>query len=208
MRKAICILIIISAALFSGCTPVGLITQVDFDKYQADLKPGITQDQVNIIVQKRIEEARSNTIGRKLPGIKIHNLDSTQLELTDIIEDKTLIVLTELRCSWGRVGLTEDLPVAMEKLKKDRLEVPVICLIIRDSIDYSEPDRFQKSLTDFRKCYSKLYIIDRPEADKLNVSANPTRLLISKKKIVEYMGIGVSSANGLYVELRKILMSD
>jgi len=106
-------------------------------------------------------------------------------------------------------GLTEDLPKTSKKLKENNIDLPIVCLLIKDSSDYKEPKLFNDALNRLKVIYFKMYIIDQQESDKLNVYANPTRLLINKNKILEYIGIGVfSTADGLYRELEKILAND
>lgn len=195
--------------IFVSCnTPTNIITQIDLDKYDKELKPGMTQDDINAVVQRKRDEVEQNSIGRKIPNVIIKHLDGTVTALTRIINKKTILALTGVHCSWGMTGLAEDLPKVEKKLKENKVDFDLICLIIKDSADYQDTKIFDDALTSLKIIYSKIYIIDKWESDKLNVFANPTRLIINKNKILEYIGIGVSTADGLYRELEIVTADD
>lgn len=202
--RVILSIILLEIIVLSCDSPTNYIIPIDFDKYENEVVPGLTQEGVNAIQRRRMEEVQENSIGKELPNILIKDQENNEIELKSVLNEKTLIALTDVHCGWGMEGLTNDLPKALEKLESENRYLKTICLVIKTDSDYESPERFDASLDELKKYYSDLYIIDEKDSKRLNVYANPTRLLIHNNKLI-HIGIGVSSLEGQYEELDKMV---
>ena len=197
-------IILLEIIVLSCDSPTNYIIPVDFDKYEKEYVPGLNQEGVNAIQIRMREEIKENSIGKELPNILIKDQDNNEIELKRLLSEKTLIALTDVHCGWGMEGLTNDLPKAMEKLESENRYLKTICLVIKTDSDYENPELFNTYRDELKKYYSDLYIIDEKDSKRLNVYANPTRLLIHNNKLI-HIGIGVSLQGGLYEELDRMV---
>ena len=197
-------MILLEVIILSCDSPPDYIIPVDFDKYEKEVVPGLTQEGVNAIQRRRMEEVKENSIGKELPNILIKDQDNNEIELKSLLNEKTLIALTDVHCGWGMEGLTNDLPKALEKLESENRYLKTICLVIKTDSDYENPELFNTYRDELKTYYSDLYIIDEKDSKRLNVYANPTRLLIHNNKLI-HIGIGVSSPDVQYEELDRMV---
>ncbi len=181
------------------------IIPVEFEKYEKEYIPGLTQEGSRAIQSRQWREVSEKTIGKELPDIIIVDLANNEIELKSLINEKTLIVLTGAYCGWGMEGLTNDLPNALEKLQKEKIGINVICLLIKAESDNENIEHFNTKLNELKDFYPSIYIIPEKESKRLNVHANPTRMIIEKDKSVTSIGLGVSTPERLYEELKKLL---
>ena len=149
------------------------------------------------------QEVLEKTIGKELPDLIIMNKANNEIELKKIINEKTLLVLTGAHCGWGMEGLTNDLPYALNKLKEENVEINVICLFIKADSDDEDIEHFNAAYNELKSFYPNIYVIPEKDSKRLNVFANPTRMLIDQDKSVVKIGIGVSTPERLYEELKK-----
>jgi len=192
--------------LFSCQSAPEYIIPVDFEKYQQEYVPGLTQKDANTIQLRQWEEVLENSLGKEIPDIQIKNQEGDNIKLKNNITQQTLIVMTDAHCSWGIEGLTNDLPKVLEKLHENQINPNIICLLIKEAQDDENPTQFMMSMNELKKEYSDVYIIDKIDAKRLNVFANPTRIITNKNHIVTHMGLGVSSPERLYDELETHLL--
>ncbi|MDP8204150.1 MAG: hypothetical protein P9L95_06430 [Candidatus Tenebribacter mawsonii] len=192
--------------LFLGCeNKENYIIPVDFEKYEKDYIPGLTQKGSQDIQSRQWEEVSENTIGKELPDLIIVDQTNHEIELRSLINEKTLVVLTGAHCGWGMEGLTNDLPHALKKLQEDKIEIEVICLFIKADSDDEDIELFNTKFDELKSFYPNIYVITEKESKRLNVFANPTRMLINKDKSVCSIGLGVSTPERLFEELKKQL---
>lgn len=197
---------IILVIITSSCVETNKnIIPVDFEKYEKEYIPGLTEKESQAIQTRQWNEILEKTIGKKLPDIIIVNDTNNEVELKSLIVEKTLLVLTGAHCGWGMEGLTNDLPYALNKLKEEKIEVKVICLFIKVDSDDESIKHFNTTFKELKSFYPNIYIIHEKESKRLNVFANPTRMLINQDKSVINIGLGVSTPERLYEELKKLL---
>lgn len=203
--KSILSITLLAIIILSCTKTTNYIIPVDFEKYNKEYVPGLTQEKSHVIQSRLMAEVSESTIGKELPPVSLADLNNNKLELKSLINEKTLLVLTGVHCGWGMEGLTNDLPNALQKLKENKIGINVICLLIKEDSDYENIDLFNSSLNELKPFYPNIYIIKDVDSKRLNVYANPTRMLIDINKVVTYIGLGVSTPERLYEELEILL---
>ena len=195
----------LSIIVFSCNNEQNYIIPIDFGKYEKEYVPGLTQEGSQAIQARQWGEISEKTIGKVLPEIIIVDKPSVEIELKNLIKEKTLLVLTGAHCGWGMEGLTNDLPNALEKLHNKNVEINVICLLIKADSDNEDLENFTRKYNELKSFYPNIYIIPEKESKRLNVFANPTRMIIEEDHSVTSIGLGVSTPERLYEELKKLL---
>jgi hypothetical protein len=82
-------------------------------------------------------------------------------------------------------------------------DIPAFCLLKRVEYDAKDSVIFNKILNEINPYYTSIYVIEEKEARKLNLNYNPTRLYVSKQKIVTNIIFGVDIAGDLYEEIEQ-----
>ena len=198
--------IILLVIIISSCLETtNYIIPVDFEKYEKEYIPGLTQGGSQEIQTRQWKEVQENTIGKELPDLIIFDQFNSEIKLKNHINGKTLLVLTGAHCGWGMEGLTNDLPYALNKLQEEKIKINVICLFIKTDSDDEDIKHFNTTFNELKSFYPNIYVIHENDSKRLNVFANPTRMLIDHDKSVIKIGIGVSTPERLYEEMKKLL---
>ena len=207
MKKIVLLLAVI--VLVSCKSNRELIIPYDYAANFPDTKNGLTQDQVNEYHRSAMNQIQSNTVGKKLPKIFIYDINNKKVKLNKLINQTTLIYATDNHCAWGLVVLDNDLPNAIEKLKKDSIYINTIALLVKMPIDSADSEKFMKEVNHVKSKYDQFYIVDESEAKKFN-GYNATKLLVNKKKTVIYLGYGANiDPDQFYENLKsKLLLTD
>ncbi len=205
MKISLHLVSILIIAMFVSCSSSNNeIIETDLNKLLLDTSKPITVKESQIQSRSFYQEVITNTVGRKIPKVKIHNVSGGELNLKDLIKSESIIISSDVYCSWGIEGLTNDFPKVIELLRQNYgvEKFCVICLLKREKSDIENPERFNKTFDEVKLHYQNLFIIDEKEARKLNLYANPTRLYVNKNLIVTNIGLGVSTIEGrLYEEI-------
>ena len=183
------------------------IIPVDFEKYKKEFIPGLTQKRANEILSKQRVEVLEKTIGKEIPDSIFVKNENGEVELKKLLTEKTLLVLTASHCAWGMEGLTNDMPYALNKLKEEKIEINVICLFIKTEFDDEDITYFNTTYNELKVFYPNIYVISEKDSRRLNVTVNPARMLIDQDKSVISKRDGVSTPEGLYEELKKLLQT-
>lgn len=198
--------IILLVIIISSCLEkTNYIIPVDFEKYEKEYIPGLTQGGSQEIQTRQWTEVLEKTIGKELPDLIIFDQSNSEIKLRSVITEKTLLVLTGAHCGWGMEGLTNDLPYALNKLQEEKIKINAICLLIKIDSDTEDMKHFNTIFNELKFFYPNIYVIHEKESKRLNVFANPTRMLIDHDKSVIKVGIGVSTPERLYDEIKKLL---
>ena len=197
------ILLLLSIALLSCANKKDFIIPVDFEKFEKEIVPGLNQEEVKGIISRQIEEIKINSIGKHIPKIFVKDKSGQEIILQNVLFGNNVIALTDAHCSWGNEGLTNDLQFALKELEKEKIKPVIICLLIKEKSDYNDTTKFLDRYNNLGKLYDNFYVIDRVDANKLNVFANPTRLYFDKNLKLKNYKIGVSTPRKRYVEMKK-----
>ena len=205
MRVKHHIKILLAFTLLISCTQSeDYIIETDLNQFLPDTINGETIKESNERSRLFTEKLISKTVNRAIPGIVIFSLNGEKLNLRDVLNNETIIISSDIYCGWGTECLTNDFPNAIKQLANVHGAFDVICLLKREASDIQNPVRFDSFLTELEVYYEKIYIIDENEARKINLLANPTRLYISKNKVVKQIGFGVSLIeDGLLKEIKE-----
>ena len=177
------------------------ITPVDFDKYNEEFIPkekGLTQEDVNRTYRKIYSEVKQSTVGRKLSDVTVEDTTGRKLDLSSLINELTLTCFSSTHCSWGMEALSNGLPKAIQKVKKNGTSTEVICLVVKEEWDTENPEIFDSKLNQLKSFYDKLYIISIEEAKRINVFADPTLMLVNADKVVVDIYPGDGEEGALY----------
>ena len=185
MRKPISLLSAILLFTFYSCVnqPANEIIQTDQSVFMPDLTNGMTVEESEAHSRKVHNTVLENTLGRSVPDTKIFTTGGEQLNLTDILQPKTIVISSDAHCGWGTGGITNDFPKAVSKIRTPYPEFDwnILCLLKRDSSDFENPTKFNRLIKEVRPLYDTFFIIDEHESRKLNMFANPCRLYIGKE---------------------------
>ncbi len=191
----------------TGCTTTtNPITPVDFDKYNEEFIPkekGLTQEDVNRTYRKIYSEVKQNTVGRTLSDVTVEDTTGHKLDLSSLINELTLTCFSSTHCSWGMEALSNGLPKAIQKAKKNGTSTEVICVVVKEERDAETPEIFNSKLNQLKSFYDKLYVISIAEAKRINVFADPTLLLVNAEKVVIDIYPGDGEEGALYEYFQK-----
>lgn len=204
MRKSSYILLVILIALSNSCTEQkSYIVETDFSLMMPDTINGETVAQSKRKGAVYIEKLKSNTVNKFIPEIPVYDLSGQKLNLQDVISKKTILISSDSHCGFGRASLTEDFPIALDSLKDELQDYDIICLVKRTETDFEDSSRFEEFTSELQETYESIYIIEESDANKINLTGNPTRLYINKDQKVEHFASGLSNVQFQIIELRK-----
>ncbi len=200
MKKVYLLLALI--VLVSCNSSRNIIIPFDYEANFPDTKNGLTQDQANEYHQFAINQIQVNTVGKKLPNIFIYDINNKKVRLNKLIKETTFIYATDNHCGWGLEVLDNDLPYALEKLKKDSIDINTIALLVRTPEDSADMEDFIKEAHEAKSKYNQFYIINGSEAKKINANS-ATKLLVDRKETVIYLGYGANIDPDIFYERLK-----
>jgi len=186
------------------------IIPVDLKLYEKKLSSGkaLTQEDANKIMSDLWDEIKKNTVGRELPSVQLENLHGNIVDINDIVNKRSIIIISDSHCGFGGATLTKDFPVELMKLKKNHKDFDVFCIVVKTKSDLSDTADFNSFMAELKPIYPKLYIITETKSKKLNIIGSPTHLLVDKNKIVVSYQTGMAmQPNLLYNELNNFLIN-
>ena len=186
-----------------------IIIPFDYEANFPDTKNGLTKEQGNEYHKSAMNQIQVNTVGKKLPKIFIYNANNKKVRLNKLIRQTTLIYATDNHCGWGLEVLENDLPNALEKLKKDSIDVNTIALLVRTPEDSADMEDFIREAHEAKSKYNQFYIINESEAKKIN-AISATTLLVDRQETVIYLGYGTNIDPDIFYERlkSKLLLTD
>ncbi len=160
--------------------------------------PVMTVSESNQFYGEHTQEVMSNTVGRKLPPIMLIDTGGKQHLLPDLINNKSVILVSDAFCSFGAEGLTNDYPKALKKLSNEHPELnyDVICLLIKPNNDPEHPKYFERLKEEVKHHFPNYYIITEEQSSSINYLGGPTRYFVNHDAIVIDMGVGISVIEG------------
>lgn len=182
----------------SCTTPPAIIIPTDFDSIYAGIdKDGVTVEEVDSLDLKVGRLLENNTEGKKLPDVKVMDLENRGVNLPDQINAETIILSSDIHCAMAFECLSNEYPKAMKMFGKNHQLPPTICLVIKTEYDDENEGKFNTAVAKLKPYYQKLYIINENEARKINLHYVITRLYLNKEKVVENMEFGAWTAEKL-----------
>ena len=195
------VLAILTIGTFGCASNLNCIIPVDFVKYEKEFVPGLTgltQKDVDKIFARQLIEINQNTIDKELPNIMVMNMQSRQVKLKSVVNGQTLLCLSGAHCGWGIDALVNGVPGALKKAKNEDMKIKAVCLFIKEDPENENMEIFNSKLNELRPLYKNLFIISSQEAKRLNVIANPTIMLVDKKKVVVDIYMEDATEEALY----------
>jgi len=156
-----------------------------------------------------MDEIKKNTVGRELPSVKLENFQGNNVDIKDIVNKRSIMIISDSHCGFGGGSLRDDFPVELLKLKKNHKDFDVFCLVVKNKSDFSDTVSFNSFISELKPIYPKLYVMTETESKKLNIISSPTRLFVDKNKIVVSYKTGMAmQPNLLYNELNNFLTNN
>jgi hypothetical protein len=135
-----------------------------------------------------------NTIGKEIPPVNVIDMLGDTVNLKDHLSGKMIIISCDAHCGFSMEHATNDFQVALKKLAEDDVYPRVLCLMIKDPVDYLHPDNFERDLKELKDFYNteSIFILDSKDAQTLNLYSGTIRLIIDEHHQVISMGSGIS----------------
>lgn len=186
MKKLVLITII--AAFMVGCgRNDNTIVPIDFAKYYEG-KSNLTEAESQEISERIIADLQRATIGKTIPDIKVKDIDGKTFGLKKLLKGQSILIFSAHNSSWGKHDAEIDFPIALRALEEEMEGIDVFCLVENDeNYDQNEVLDYAWKL---QKEYSKVYLIDRKDAQSMNLTICPTKFFINEEQIVTEMYAG------------------
>lgn len=169
------------------------VIPTDFSKFFPDsthISNGITEKEQQEITIEFIRALKANTLDHEIPDITVYDLNGQSQNLKEQLTDIKLIIASSLTCSWSIEVLLNAFPKANQWIESPLDSSEIVVLILREENDYFDK-QYQEYLSEIKKNYSHIYLIDNLQSAELNIFGL-TRYYISQEQIVLDMGIGTA----------------
>jgi len=84
------------------------IIESDREKLVPDKTHGVTVEESQKQAQLFFKEVIENTIGKEIPHLQITSIYGQIIDIKDLLNGQTLLTSSNVYCSWGLEGLTND----------------------------------------------------------------------------------------------------
>jgi hypothetical protein len=179
------------------CSHENFIKEVDLSGLMPDRKNGMTIEQSQQQARRFFDQVTINTVGKQIPSIQVYNKNDKPIDLREVIDRKTVLIASDVHCGFGTEGLENDFQSAIKNLQPKHKDVKFVCLLVKDSTDFKDPTSFSQYLLTLSSLYQELYWLPEGQARKLNIFANPTRIVVGENKTVIHIGFGISMPNSM-----------
>lgn len=193
------VLTIFIATLLVGCSRKdNYIIPVDYEKLyesvscQTELQGG---EQTFQIMQAHWD----NTVGKEVPNIKVQGTDGKSYKFKKLLKQGSIIIFSTPNCGWGEEDAETEFPALCREISDELEDIDIFCLIENDkSYDQQKVNDYAWAL---QKEYSKVYLIEQKDAQKINLNASPTKLFINEEQTVVYMQLGYTMDHEAQINL-------
>lgn len=205
--KSILIVFLNILAFFNNSVGQTIIP-VDYKVFEKKLTSGAakTQEEADKIVAEFRLEIKNNTEGKELPNLQVSNIKGDRFNLRNVLNQRSIIEISDAHCGFGKGSTTQDLPAIIEKLRLEHKDFDVICLVVKNDTDIKDSLLFYSYISELEPIYSKIFIISEEDSYKLNIFSFPVHLLIDKNlKVVTYRSGMAMRPTVLYNEINNFL---
>ena len=181
-------LITLALLFFISCqNSNNYIIPVDYEKLYEGVSSQTEQEGSELAWQ--IMQAHwNNTVGKEIPDIKVQGTDGKSYKLKKLLKRGTIIIFSTPNCGWGEEEAEKEFPALCHEISDELEDIDIFCLIENDkSYDQQKVSDYAWTL---QKEYSKVYLIEQKDAQKINLNASPTKIFINAEQIVVYMQLG------------------
>lgn len=185
--KKLVFIAFVTAFLMSCGRNGNYIIPIDYDKFYEDVSR-LSEEEGQKLSMQISEEQWRNTVGKEIPDIKVKDPNGKSFKLKKILSQGSIIIFSAHNCGWGKEEAQTDFPNLIREISDELEGIDIFCFVENDK-DYD-----QQLVSDYvwslEKEYSKIYLIDREDALKMNLYACPTKLFINKDQVVCFMHVG------------------
>jgi hypothetical protein len=187
------------------CTRHQYITETDMRELLPDTVNGETTTQSELKSRAFFNHVVKNTVGKEIPPVMVTDLKGNKRNLQQLISGKTLLLASSIHCGFGMEGLENDFPKAIRKIRGKHPDFSVICLLVKDSTDIISPMEFTGKMKSLANLYPSIYWISERDAFRMNLFANPTRMIVNADQVVTHIGFGINVMSSCAEYLEKEL---
>lgn len=193
MKKSL-LYILLALALSCCHRNSNQIIPVDYNQY-FEGNDTMTEEQRQTFSRQFISDTYNNTVGKRIPNVKIRDVNGNSTRTDKLIKGGTIIVFSALDSEHGLEDLARNFPTALRHLEENAddikglegiKDIDVVCLIGQSDNGAVDSDIMRKLANE----YSKIYFIHSEDASKLNLLTSPTKLFVKKDKTVAHIAMG------------------
>ena len=185
--KRFVIIALMAAFLVSCGRNYNYIIPLDIAKYYEG-KSNLTEAESQEINERIIAELQRATINKTVPDFKVNDIDGKTFSLKKLLKNQSVLIFSAHNSSWGKHDAEIDFPTAIRALEEEMEGIDVFCLVENDK-DYDQNEVLDYAWK-LQKEYSKVYLIDRKDAQSMNLTICPTKYFINEEQIVTEMYAG------------------
>ena len=174
------------------------IIPVDYEKLYEGVSSQ-TEQQGSELAWQIMQAHWNNTIGKEIPDIKVKGTDGKNYKLKKLLMQGTIIIFSTPNCGWGEEDAKNEFPALCHEISDELEGIDIFCLIENDkSYDQQKISDYVWAL---QKEYSKVYLIEQKDAQKINLNASPTKLFINKEQTVVHMQFGYAMGTDAQINI-------
>lgn len=193
------VITIFIAALLVGCNRNdNYIIPVDYEKLFESVSSQ-TEQQGSERTFQIMQAHWDNTVGKEVPDIKVKGTDGKSYKLKKLLKQGSIIIFSTPNCGWGEEEAETEFPALCHEISDELEGIDIFCLIENDkSYDQQKVSDYAWAL---QKEYSKVYLIEQKDAQRINLNASPTKLFINEEQTVVYMQLGYAMDHEAQINL-------
>ncbi len=178
------------------------IGQVNFNRYQDQLRSAQSEQQIKQLDSIIFEVIRDSSVNRLLPDVWAEDQYGVKVNLSLLIDKPSLMVITSPYAQWNSIDIAREIPDAAELIEGDKR---IICLLLEEPAPKGADipvDFYKVQLEQLAELFSNSYLIKREEAQKLNLFALPTRFYFDEDGVLKSLSPTAVSPNRLKAEIK------
>lgn len=187
MKNAYILLVFLSCLGLSCSRSNDFIIPVDYREYYEGASTSMTEEESRSLSQKITADMQINTLGKRIPNIKVKDWNGKNFRLQKLIKDGAVLIFSAYDCSYGAEEVEHEFPRVLRDLETEAEDVRIICLVENSANKKKEVDQYVwKLMTE----YCNVFLIEPADAARINLTAIPTKFYINKEGQVVHMSVG------------------
>ncbi len=162
------------------------IIPVDYAAYYKGITHP-TEDESRAISQRITEDLQHNTLGKRMPSIKVKDWNGKSIRLNKLMKEGSILIFSTYDGSYGAEEVEKVLPGMLRDLEGEMEDIRVICLVEDNADNKKKVEEYVWKLTTE---YSNVYLIDPKDAARINLAATPTKFYVNNEGIVVHLSVG------------------
>lgn len=207
MYRILIYLCFIATFMFSCNSDIDVIIPVDMNIVSHDSLVGKSQEFINRNYRNFKRRIRINTLNKMLPEVRVRqDLNEAEEKLTDLLQEKTILISTDLHCGAGQGYVFEEFPKIHDLLEKELSEWNVLLLVKTIPRDSSSNEKMKGKISELNRLYKNIYFIREKDAYVINLISNPTVFYLLNEEVVAiHSGLMLDSKSNYNLVYENIL---